>query len=75
MVKNGPTPAGERLIASAAPVLDALARVESEMRALREDREGVVRVATECYTCYHWLPRVLLDYGRLRPRVPGRAGA
>ena len=50
------TPAGERLLASARDVLDRLQQTELEIRELGKERGGVLRLTTECYTCYHWLP-------------------
>lgn len=64
-----PTPAGERLLASARPLLDEILRVEDDIGRLASDREGVIRLATECYTCYHWIPGILRDFRKLRPRV------
>jgi LysR family transcriptional regulator for metE and metH len=64
-----PTPAGEKLLSSARPLLLEVARVEEEVSRLASDKEGVLRVATECYTCYHWLPPVMAEYVRMRPRV------
>src|SRR5262249_55602115 len=49
------TPAGERLLQSAGAVLEALRRIEEEVRQLSADGAGLLRLATECYTCYHWL--------------------
>src|SRR5919202_6667526 len=66
------TPAGERLLASAKQVLDGLERTELEIRQMGRDRAGVLRLTTECYTCYHWLPRVLTDYRRRFPAVEVR---
>src|SRR5215510_1751691 len=52
-----PTPAGERLLASARGILE---RVEETERAIRRGAgEGLIRIAVECYTCYHWLPALL----------------
>src|SRR5690349_901398 len=56
-----PTPAGERLLATARRVLDELAGAERDLGAAAADA-GVARVATQCYTCYHWLPGVLREF-------------
>ena len=66
------TPAGERLLASATDVLDRLERAEQDIREMGRDRAGSLRITTECYTCYHWLPPVLLRYRRTFPRVEVR---
>jgi LysR family transcriptional regulator for metE and metH len=64
-----PTPSGEKLLASARSLLLSAARVAEEIGRLASGREGVLRLATECYTCYHWVPPVLVEYGRMRPGV------
>ncbi|HWN99259.1 MAG TPA: LysR substrate-binding domain-containing protein [Blastocatellia bacterium] len=64
--------AGERLLASAPAVLDELKRVEEDIRRIALHREGILRISTECYTCYHWLPPVLKPFGREFPRVEVR---
>ena len=63
------TPAGERLLASAREVLDRLDRTETEIRQMASDRAGLIRLSTECYTCYHWLPPLLAKYRPGFPRV------
>ena len=66
------TPAGERLLTSAKDVLERLRQTEHDIRAMGRDRAGVLRITTECYTCYHWLPPLLLRYRRKFPRVEVR---
>jgi LysR family transcriptional regulator, regulator for metE and metH len=66
------TPAGQRLIATATAVLTELERTEMEVRDMAQDRHGLLRVATECYTCYHWLPSVLQEFHRTSPAVDVR---
>ena len=66
------TPAGERLLASATDVLGRLEEAEREIREMGRDRAGTLRITTECYTCYHWLPPLLLRYRRTFPRVDVR---
>ena len=53
------TPAGERLIACARRVLDELSTTEVQIEGLNGGARGEIRLSTECYTCYHWLPPVL----------------
>ena len=64
-----PTPAGERLLAAARRTLPQLGDVEEELRRLAGGRAAILRVSTECYTCYHWLPRVLARFERRFPGV------
>lgn len=66
------TPAGERLLASAVEVLDRLDRTELEIRQMGKARAGVLRITTECYTCYHWLPPLLVRYRKRFPAVEVR---
>ena len=66
------TPAGERLMESGRDILGAVARAEQEAREAAGDADAVLRFATECYTCYHWLPSTLIEYRQAYPRVEAR---
>jgi LysR family transcriptional regulator for metE and metH len=69
------TPAGERLLALARPILERLRQAEEEIRLMGRDGAGLLRFAVECYTCYHWLPRLLDVFRRRFPRVEVRIAA
>jgi LysR family transcriptional regulator for metE and metH len=64
-----PTPAGERVLATALRVLDELARAEAEVRAVSAPGTGVLRLCTQCHTGYHWLPPLLETFHRTYPNV------
>lgn len=66
------TQAGEQVLASAHDVLATIERTEDAIRQLAGDSRGVLRLTTECYTCYHWLPALLKRYRRAHPRVDVR---
>jgi LysR family transcriptional regulator, regulator for metE and metH len=66
------TQAGERLLSAAPIVLEELKRAEEDIRQIALHREGILRISTECYTCYHWLPPVLKPFGQKFPRVEVR---
>jgi len=55
------TQAGERLLHTARQVLDEMERAEDHISHIAGNRQGTLRISTECYTCYHWLPHVKLD--------------
>lgn len=63
------TPAGERLLQSAQTILAEIERAEEDIKQIALRREGVLRLSTECYTCYHWLPSVLKVFNQKYPRV------
>lgn len=64
-----PTGAGEQLAQVARAVLAEIGNFERQLSSgVFEETRGVLRVATECYTAYHWLPTVLKHF---KERWPG----
>ena len=63
------SPAGRRLLETAARVLDELARAEEEMRRMAVEGSGVLRLCAQCNTGYHWLPSLLKRFHREHPKV------
>src|SRR5262245_32924337 len=53
------TPAGDRFLTLARRVLADIDDAEYEVKRLGGNHRGLLRITTECYTCYHWLPPLL----------------
>jgi LysR family transcriptional regulator for metE and metH len=70
-----PTAAGQRLLETGQSMLAELEQTESAVRDLGGTKQGLLRVATECYTCYHWLPSVLQEFTARCPGVDVRIDA
>src|SRR6476661_5644900 len=67
------TATGERILATARRVLHEVETLERDLAAESSSGgAGVVRLATECYTCYHWLPGVVTAFRQEWPRVDVR---
>ena len=64
-----PTAAGDHLLRSAAHVLDLVGRTEDEIKRTAAGSQGPLRISTQCYTCYHWLPSLLKAYRADHPGV------
>lgn len=56
------TEAGERVLLSARTVLAELGRVERDIESKTIPIRGKVRLTTQCYTVYHWLPACLMRF-------------
>ena len=52
------TPAGSQLLALAAELLPRLSLAPAQLRAQRANVRRRLRLTTQCFTCYHWLPGV-----------------
>ncbi len=63
------TEAGRRVLASARSVLQELSFTEEEVRRLAKGKEGVLRISTQCNTCYHWLPGIIREFQKHYPGV------
>ena len=71
-----PTPAGEQLAQVARSVLGQVDGFERQVvDGDFANARGVIRIATECYTAYHWLPAVLRDFRDRWPNVDLQVGA
>ena len=63
------TPVGETLLTAARRLLYDLQQVEEEVRQMSLGEVGRIRLSTQCYTCYHWLPLALKKFRAEFPRV------
>ena len=63
------TKAGEKLYATANEILEKLADTELEIKQMIFGEYGTIRISTECYSSYHWLPSVLKQFHLIYPNV------
>jgi LysR family transcriptional regulator for metE and metH len=63
------TPAGDHLLAAARRALEELGGAEERVNNFNGNGAGMIRIATECYTCYHWLPPLLKRFRKKFPKV------
>ncbi|MCI0603717.1 LysR family transcriptional regulator [bacterium] len=66
------TEAGERVLLTARHVLEELSHAEQEVRKIGKGEQGVLRISTQCNTCYHWLPLLLRPFYSKYPGVEVR---
>jgi LysR family transcriptional regulator for metE and metH len=71
------TPAGDRLLLAARRTLGELREAEDDLMRAADGRTAVLRVSTECYTTYHWMPRIMSNFATRHPEIELRivAGA
>ncbi len=63
------TPAGQKLVECARRILQDLQEAELQVQSLSGGMHGAIRLSTECYTCYHWLPKLLARFHARFPEV------
>lgn len=63
------TPVGARMVEGSERVLHQLAKIEEDVRMHAADARASLRVTTNCYTSYHWLPAAMEHFADKHPRV------
>ncbi len=63
------TGAGKMILESAEKVLSELEQTELSIKKYISGDTGTIRLVTECHTCYHWLPSLLIDFKKEFPNV------
>src|ERR1700733_3061660 len=66
------TPAGEKVYDCANVILGEIAKLNNQVKELLSGETGTIRICTECYTSYHWLPSVLKRFSAQCPRIEVR---
>jgi LysR family transcriptional regulator for metE and metH len=64
-----PTRVGAQIAARGRELLRELKTLEEEVLSQTSSRDAILRIATECYTCYHWLPTIFQAFAEKYPRV------
>lgn len=63
------TKAGEKLFETAKEILDKLAQTEQQIKKSVFGEFGEIKISTECFSSYHWLPSVMKQFQLLYPNV------
>lgn len=63
------TPAGEILLQSANAIMQELSGAHRQLDTMARGESGTIRISTECYTCYHWLPEIVRRFRVEFPQV------
>jgi LysR family transcriptional regulator for metE and metH len=66
------TDAGRQVLALSRRLLGEVVELEEDLRGRAAGRRGVLRLTTECYTCYDWLPPLLKRFEKRFPEVEVR---
>lgn len=63
------TRAGDRILAGARVVGAELEAMSADLKTLVTQRDTQLRITTQCYTCYRWLPFVVRDMRETFPEL------
>ncbi len=66
------TGAGQTFLNSSTVILEEIGKVKAAINRQIRGETGTLRLTTECYTCYHWLPRILKSFHSEYPGVEVR---
>lgn len=63
------TQAGQIILESSKNILNELNGTKREISKLVDGEVGTIRLSTQCYTCYHWLPSIMKAFKKQYPNI------
>lgn len=63
------TETGEILFKTSEQLLTSINLLNSELDEIKKGKKKKIRLTTECYTCYHWLPKVVQEFRKDNPEI------
>ena len=63
------TDAGNAILRYGEKILSEFAELEKTLTFIKSEKKEVVRISTNCYTSYHWLPSIVKKFRKQNPAV------
>lgn len=63
------TEAGHRVLETADRILEEVAIMQADVKEIEKGKQARLRIATECYTAFHWLPNIIPQFREHFPDV------
>jgi LysR family transcriptional regulator, regulator for metE and metH len=63
------TEIGQELLASSDVIKTELSKLEDKINKLKTGNTGTIRISTECYTTYSWLPKLVQSFNAKHPKL------
>lgn len=60
---------GTRFLACAEKILMEIKSLEADIKNFKDGEIGSLKITTQCYTAYHWLPRIIKYYKAVSPGI------
>ena len=62
------TPAGQKLLTAAGEIIPRIQTLERAIKGMNDDSREL-RISTNCYTCYQWLPQLMTKFTEKHPEL------
>ena len=56
------TETGKIIFKASEDLLSSINSLNIELDGIKQGKKNTIRLTTECYTCYHWLPKVVQEF-------------
>ncbi len=63
------TETGQVIFKTSEKLLASIDLLNSELDEIKKGKKKKIRLTTECYTCYHWLPKVVQEFRKDNPEI------
>jgi len=63
------TEAGKEMLRSADVIIRELEKLQANIQELKSGDSGKIRISTQCYTAYYWLPQLLNKFSKIYPKI------
>jgi LysR family transcriptional regulator, regulator for metE and metH len=63
------TEEGKLIVSKGNLIVEALLNLEKEVKFSWNTTPVYIKISTECYTCYHWLPEVISKFKQQTPQI------